>query len=129
MIDLHIKIQTSKHHIERVQLLPCSFQIEIEGDPTPQLKKQIFAFLDDYLQKKRGTLPPLAREKLPPFTNRVLSELDFETVVSFAKTEKWPFTSQGLYKQIEKEGVESCDSELLSYFCHTSEFVLLETLG
>lgn len=57
-----------------------------------------------------------------------LSRADFETLLCFARTERWPLTPQGLFERIRTEGLGNCDPELIHFFCHTSEFVVFETL-
>ncbi len=54
-----------------------------------------------------------------------LSEKDFSTLMAFAKEERFPFTTKGLVKRIK---ANEQDSELLAYFCHTAEFILIERL-
>jgi hypothetical protein len=57
-----------------------------------------------------------------------LTRGDYETLLCFANTERWPLTLQGLFERIRIEGVEKCDPELIHFFCHTPEFVIFETL-
>lgn len=54
-----------------------------------------------------------------------LREEDFEQLAAFAKMEIYPFTTKGL---LEKIAANEKDTQLLSYFCHTPEFILLERL-
>ena len=53
---------------------------------------------------------------------------DFTTLQTFALSEKWPLTAKGLYTCIQLEGIGNCDPELVTFFCHTPHFILLETL-
>jgi hypothetical protein len=57
-----------------------------------------------------------------------LSDRDFATLLHFANQEMWPLTPRGLFKQIQKTGIEASDPALIAFFCHTPDFVLLETL-
>ena len=57
-----------------------------------------------------------------------LNDENFGALQQFAHIERWPLTVKGLYKRIQEEGVEKCDPALISFFCHTPEFILLETL-
>lgn len=54
-----------------------------------------------------------------------LTDSDFAALVSFAEVERYPFTTKGLLNQIENN---DRDPDLLAYFCHTPEFLTLETL-
>jgi len=54
-----------------------------------------------------------------------LKEPDFATLIIFAQTERFPFTTKGLLQRIE---TSERDTQLLTYFCHTPEFILLERL-
>ncbi len=54
-----------------------------------------------------------------------LNEGDFDTLITFARTEIYPFTNKGLLQKIE---ANERDAQLLSYFCHSKEFILLERL-
>lgn len=54
-----------------------------------------------------------------------LQEEDFEKLRQFAQTEIYPYTTKGLLKEIE---AHERDTELLTYFCHTPAFILLERL-
>jgi hypothetical protein len=57
-----------------------------------------------------------------------LQDEDFETLRSFASTERWPFTPRGLFREIQEKGIEKSDPALIHFFCHTPPFILLETL-
>ncbi|MEZ5315379.1 MAG: LysM peptidoglycan-binding domain-containing protein [Chlamydiales bacterium] len=54
-----------------------------------------------------------------------LQEKDLERLITFLKEEIYPFTNQGLLSRIQ---ANIKDKELLTYFCHTPEFILLEKL-
>lgn len=54
-----------------------------------------------------------------------LSESDFTRLIAFAKTECLPYTTKGLLRRIE---TSERDTQLLTYFCHTPEFILFEQL-
>lgn len=49
--------------------------------------------------------------------------LDCAALHHFAKVERYPFTFKGLFQKLETN-----DLELLTYFCHTPQFILLEQL-
>jgi len=57
-----------------------------------------------------------------------LRKEDFEALQLFVRVEKCPFTLKGIFKCIRESGVEMSDPALLSFFCYTPYFVLLETL-
>lgn len=57
-----------------------------------------------------------------------LSKSDFQTLLAFSETEKWPFHYKKMYETIQASGIEKCDPELLLYFCHTPQFISLQTL-
>jgi len=57
-----------------------------------------------------------------------LEDADFEQLRRFAAQEKWPLTPKGLLKKIQQNGMDKSDPSLIHYFCHTTHFVLLETL-
>jgi hypothetical protein len=57
-----------------------------------------------------------------------LRDADFEKIKDFIQTTKYPLTTEGLFLLIQKEGIKNCDADLLTYFCHKPEFLLLETL-
>ncbi|MCH9627358.1 MAG: hypothetical protein S4CHLAM2_09970 [Chlamydiales bacterium] len=54
-----------------------------------------------------------------------LTEEDCADLALFARTERFPFKVK---KLLEKIDLEQRDPELLAYFCHTPEFILVETL-
>ena len=54
-----------------------------------------------------------------------LKEEDFDKLTAFAQTEIYPFTTKGLLRLI---AANEKDTQLLSYFCHSPEFILLERL-
>jgi LysM domain len=57
-----------------------------------------------------------------------LRKSDFETLKIFVKADLWPFTVRGLFKKLKTTGIEQADPSLVSFFCRSTEFVLLETL-
>lgn len=57
-----------------------------------------------------------------------LKKEDFVSLQAFARSEKWPLTPKGLYTCIQLQGIANCDPELVSFFCHTTPFLFLETL-
>ena len=57
-----------------------------------------------------------------------LEQSDFEKLYTFATTQNYPQTAEGIFELIHQQGIDHSSLDLLTYFCHTSEFVLLETL-
>jgi len=62
-----------------------------------------------------------------------LSDEQFQAVISFAKTEKWPLTNQGLYFEIKRAvhahpAFEGIDATLLEAFYLSSEYLAVTTL-
>lgn len=55
-----------------------------------------------------------------------LNDQHFHAILHFAKTEKWPLTSQGLWLQIHR--LSDCDPTLSDAFFLTPEFLAIETL-
>ncbi len=55
-----------------------------------------------------------------------LDDLDFEMVEKFIKEEKWPFTTEGLFSDLKKQGAER-DSTLETAFYMTAEFYMIQT--
>ena len=55
-----------------------------------------------------------------------LADDQFNGVLSYAKTEKWPLTSKGLYFEIKRKGVQA-DPSLLEAFFTTPEFHVIST--
>lgn len=60
--------------------------------------------------------------QMPLFSN--FSETHYQKIVHFAQTERWPLTSQGLFKAL-KNG-PSVDEGLVEAFCLTPEFLTLQ---
>lgn len=57
-----------------------------------------------------------------------LHEEELTLLQTFARTERWPYTAKGMFKHIQEKGVTKSDPDLISFFCHTPEFILVETL-
>lgn len=57
-----------------------------------------------------------------------LHEEELTLLQTFARTERWPYTAKGIFKQIKENGIAKSDPTLISFFCHTPEFILVETL-
>ncbi len=57
-----------------------------------------------------------------------VSDEDFEQLQHFARTQLWPFSAKGLLRLIADKGIEESNTHLVNFFCHTPQFVLLETL-
>jgi hypothetical protein len=56
------------------------------------------------------------------------TQADFEKLQLFAKEEKWPFTTKGLFRKIARDSIENSEPALLYFFCHTPQFIVFETL-
>ncbi len=56
-----------------------------------------------------------------------LSEEQYEAITHFAKTERWPLTSRGLFILLRKQGIQY-DHSLAEAFFLTPEFLSVETL-
>ena len=56
-----------------------------------------------------------------------LTEQQFQAIIQFAHTERWPMTSQGLFIRLRKQGGEH-DPSLADAFFLTSEFLAVEIL-
>ncbi len=56
-----------------------------------------------------------------------LSQEQFDAVIQYAKTEKWPLTAKGIFFELKDESNRQ-DTTLLETFYLTSEFRLIETL-
>lgn len=57
-----------------------------------------------------------------------LNEQDFQNMSFFLEREKWPFTTKGLLKLIGSKELKECDRDLLIFFCHTPEMIVMQTL-
>lgn len=83
-----------------------------------------------------GTIP---QKRIIPFSNAEghetigvpvfpgLADEQFQAIVHYAKTEKWPLTAQGLFYEIQRAGT-AVDPSLLDAFFLTSEFHAVFTL-
>jgi LysM repeat protein len=56
-----------------------------------------------------------------------LVDYQYQAIIQFAKTEKWPFTARGLFYEIRRSGIDG-DPSLLRTFYLTSEFHAMEML-
>jgi hypothetical protein len=56
-----------------------------------------------------------------------LNDEDFSRILTFAKTERWPLTSRGLFLQLSKNKMD-IDPSLLQACAQTEEFLLVEML-
>lgn len=56
-----------------------------------------------------------------------LADAQFQAILHYAKTEKWPLTSQGLFYEIKRAGLAR-DPSLLDAFYLSSEFSAVQTL-
>ncbi len=74
------------------------------------------------LQKKNLVLP--SGESLSLYPD--LTDEQFDLILSFLKTERWPFTSKGLFNRLVESG--DGDPSLRKAFYLTKEFMLLEAL-
>lgn len=83
------------------------------GGMTPQ-KRRIFFRNSD------------ATEALDVIVYPALAEDQFDGILSYAKTERWPFTSRGLFFELKRSGRE-VDASLLDAFYTTPEFFSVYT--
>jgi LysM repeat protein len=88
------------------------------------------------LEKAIGTLPQKrtllfshegAQEKIQLPVYPALSDDQFQAVLYYAKTEKWPLNSQGLFYELQRTPNPK-DPLLIDAFCLTSEFETLQAL-
>jgi len=56
-----------------------------------------------------------------------LADYQFQAILQYAKTEKWPFTSQGLFYEIKRSGLQA-DPSLLEAFYLAPEFHIVQML-
>ncbi len=97
----------------------------------------LVAFHNFNLDKALGGLS--IQKKIIPFTNKEaqetmdvcvfpgLADYQFLAIIQYAKTEKWPLTSQGLFYEIKRSPI-ACDSSLLDSFYLTPEYHAAYTL-
>lgn len=87
----------------------------------------LIAYHDYDLPRALGKLPYqpciCGTEKLTLYSP--LTEQEYAKVSTFLRVERFPYTTKGMFARISA-GMR--DPEALSYFCHTPEFLLLETL-
>lgn len=57
-----------------------------------------------------------------------LSDKQYEAIISFATTERWPLTSKGMFLTLRKQGGVSHEPSLFDAFFLTPEFLTIETL-
>lgn len=57
-----------------------------------------------------------------------LNDDEYGAMMQYAKTEKWPLTSQGLFFEIQRSSIETCDPSLLEAFYLTPQFHIISTL-
>lgn len=58
-----------------------------------------------------------------------LTDKEFETLIHFAKTERWPMTTQGVFLNLQKQKMDqNIDPSLVEAFKLTSEFLMMELL-
>jgi LysM repeat protein len=87
---------------------------------------------------EKAVFSPLLQKRCLPFTSQDQSQVldiiaypdltqeQFDSILSYAKTEKWPLTSQGLFFELQRQGL-ACEASLLEAFCTTAEFACLAT--
>jgi hypothetical protein len=97
----------------------------------------LVAFHHFNLDKALGGLP--LQKRIIPFTNHEeqetidvsvfpgLADYQFQAILQYAKTEKWPLTSQGLFYEM-KRSLSSYDPSLLDAFYLSSEYHAVHTL-
>lgn len=83
---------------------------------SPLLQKRTLSFIH-----KEG------QEKIDVTIFAAITEEQYSAITHFAKTEKWPFTSQGLFFEIQRAKLPR-DPSLLEAFYLTPEFHLVSTL-
>lgn len=80
------------------------------------------------LQKRTLSLfNPESQEKIDLFVFPGLADYQFQAIAQYAKTEKWPFTSQGIFYEL-KRSTGFKDPSLLDTFYLTSEYHAVYTL-
>ena len=97
----------------------------------------LVAFHHFNLGQALGTLP--LQKRTLQFTNSEgqetidipifpgLADSQFQAIVHYAKTEKWPLTAQGLFYEIKRYPA-SCDPSLLEAFSLSSEYEAVDVL-
>lgn len=135
---------TSFSHLEECRAfarLPLDKLIQELNNKEPvedgYLKRDIsLGFLGSvhHIDTKRALHKPFLPERFitlePGVTLTVfpsLTDADFQNVIAFLKTEKWPFTSHGLFELLGKRGVDS-DATLVTAFLQTPEWAIVEAL-
>lgn len=81
-----------------------------------------------HLQKRMILLHhPESSESMEVSVFPGLADFHFQAILQYARTEKWPFTSQGLFYEI-KRSLKPHDPSLLEAFYLSSEFHAVQTL-
>ena len=105
--DLALASLVSKHHFDLSRALP--------GQAIP-VQKRTLSYSDSAGKKEELVIYP------------GLSEHQFQSIVQFAATEKWPLTSEGLFQTLKEKGNHKEDHTLAESFFLTPEFLAVETL-
>lgn len=80
------------------------------------------------LQKRTLSFSSSDEEKKELVIYLGLTEAQFQSIVQFATTEKWPFTSQGLFLLLKEKDNKFEDPSLAEAFYLEPEFLSVETL-
>lgn len=68
-------------------------------------------------------------ESIPLSVYPGLTQTQFEAILSFAKTEQWPLTSEGVFLLLQKQKDQlNLDPSLVEAFMMTPEFLIMEVL-
>lgn len=95
----------------------------------------LVAFHEFNIEKALSQQPHPAQKRLLSFNDGQekvivfpgLTEAQFEAITEFARTERWPFKSRGLYLLLKKEPTQA-DTTLQDTFYLTQEFAAMEGL-
>jgi LysM repeat protein len=104
--DLALAVLISCHHYD--------FPRALKGMPQPVQKRLII----DGMRQSGKALQVIA---YPGLTDR-----HFQSIITFAQTEKWPQTTQGMFANLQKQ--KELDPSLIDAFYQTPEFSAVETL-
>lgn len=107
--DLALACLVGFHHFDLRRALP--------KDAQPKQKRLI-------AWKGAAHEPPITLEVYPDLTQK-----QFDALIQFARTERWPFTAQGLFLLLQKQKKEGeVDSNLADTFMLAPEFWTVELL-
>lgn len=107
--DLALACMAAFHHFDVQRALP--------KDSQPK-QRRLLAW------KRTTPEPPITLAVYPDLTSE-----QFESLIRFAKTERWPFTAEGLFLLLQKQKKDgSIDKNLTETFMLTPEFWTVELL-